>query len=888
MKQKQKKVYVVPHSHWDREWYFTIEDSNLLLVENMDRLMDVMEKDPEYTGYVFDAQSSIIDEYLKIRPEEKERLSRLIADKRIFVGPWYTQADSLLVNRESLIRNLMYGTRIAEKMGHSLNVGYLPDIFGQNTYLPSMFKEFDIDYSVLQRGIYTDQLNDDLNFTWQSPDGSSVKANNIYFGYGPGKFLSDDPQYMEERLLPILEKIADLNASTDNLLLPAGGDQVLVREHFPETVKKLNAKDDKHEYVLSDYETFMKDTWQEGDFKNVIEGELIATQKSRIHNTIRSQRYDIKKLNDIAEEKVIYELEPLASFASTLGFKYPQRWLDEMWKMLFDVHAHDSIGGCNSDDTNQEIVNRLTKVIRIADGCLNLLKKQISEAVSRKLGKDSIFVMFHLLPKEFEGSKKVVLFTKEKGFGVRDLDGNPVLFDVLNQEYISGGKTIVVTAEGEKEVEAPGYYRNEVLLQNVKLPSMGYETFEVVEDEVIEHVAPKVEDNRAIQNESFRIFEEDGRLHLTVKTLNKTISDFMKFENVADAGDSYDFSPLAGDSPIYSREIESVYVEGSKAVEFMEVVHLLQVSKDLEERKVGDATGSLAIVTRFELRRGEDFIRVTHDIENEVKDHRVRVLLQTSVESPDYSFGDQGFSLIQRPTVNPYMENWKKEKFAEAPVPIYPLENLAGVTNGELTSAVITKGIKEYELMKETGQLALTLFRSVGLLGRDNLAWRPGRASGINNKVVYTPDAQMQTKMSFEYAITVTEGHDVKQLFNTVNNYRGHSVSYQKQALNTFEERLDRFEIPYPVDILPARFSLFETEGDLFLSTMKKAHDDDSVVLRLFNPSEVAQTVLLRSEHIQSVAQTKLNEKSVIDVKDEVTVRAKGYVTLKLRMKENV
>ncbi|MBH0164166.1 alpha-mannosidase [Fictibacillus sp. 7GRE50] len=888
MKQKQKKVYVVPHSHWDREWYFTIEDSNLLLVENMDRLMDVMEKDPEYTGYVFDAQSSIIDEYLKIRPEEKERLSRLIADKRIFVGPWYTQADSLLVNRESLIRNLMYGTRIAEKMGHSLNVGYLPDIFGQNTYLPSMFREFDIDYSVLQRGIYTDQLNGDLNFTWQSPDGESVKANNIYFGYGPGKFLSDDPQYMEERLLPILEKIADLNASTDNLLLPAGGDQVLVREHFPETVKKLNEKDDKHEYVLSDYETFMKDTWQEGDFKNVIEGELIATQKSRIHNTIRSQRYDIKKLNDLAEEKVIYELEPLASFASTLGFKYPQRWLDEMWKMLFDVHAHDSIGGCNSDDTNQEIVNRLTKVIRIADGCLNLLKKQISEAVSRKLGKDSIFVMFHLLPKAFEGSQKVVLFTKEKGFGVRDLDGNPVLFDVLNQEYISGGKTIVVTADGEKEVEAPGYYRNEVLLQNVKLPSMGYETFEVVEDEVIEHVAPKVEDKRAIQNENFRIFEEDGRLHLTVKALNKTISDFVKFENVADAGDSYDFSPLAGDSPIYSREIESVYVEGSEAVEFMEVVHLLQVSKDLEERKVGDATGNLAIVTRFELRSGEDFIRVTHDIENEVKDHRVRVLLQTSVEAPDYSFGDQGFSLIQRPTVNPYMENWKKEKFAEAPVPIYPLENLAGVTNGELTSAVITKGIKEYELIKETGQLALTLFRSVGLLGRDNLAWRPGRASGINNKVVYTPDAQMQTKMSFEYAITVTEGHDVKQLFNTVDNYRGHSVSYQKQALNTFEERLDRFEIPYPVDILPARFSLFETEGDLFLSTMKKAHDDDSVVLRLFNPSEVEQTVLLRSEHIQSVAQTKLNEKNVIDVKDEVTVRAKGYVTLKLRMKENV
>ncbi|MFY4773712.1 hypothetical protein [Metabacillus sp. RGM 3146] len=75
---KKKKVYVVQHSHWDREWYFTIEDSNLLLVENMDHLIEVMEHDPEYKGYVFDAQASILDEYLKIRPEQKERLAALI------------------------------------------------------------------------------------------------------------------------------------------------------------------------------------------------------------------------------------------------------------------------------------------------------------------------------------------------------------------------------------------------------------------------------------------------------------------------------------------------------------------------------------------------------------------------------------------------------------------------------------------------------------------------------------------------------------------------------------------------------------------------------------------------------------------------------------------
>jgi alpha-mannosidase len=121
-----------------------------------------------------------------------------------------------------------------------------------------------------------------------------------------------------------------------------------------------------------------------------------------------------------------------------------------------------------------------------------------------------------------------------------------------------------------------------------------------------------------------------------------------------------------------------------------------------------------------------------------------------------------------------------------------------------------------------------------------------------------------------------------------VDQYRGHNVSYQKQSLNTFEERLDRFEIPYPVEALPARFSLLKISGaDVFYSSMKKAHDDDSLILRLFNPSSEKQSFKLSSDFIHSVIQTKLNEKSVNDVKDEVTIRAKGYVTLKLSVKEN-
>ena len=210
-------------------------------------------------------------------------------------------------------------------------------------------------------------------------------------------------------------------------------------------------------------------------------------------------------------------------------------------------------------------------------------------------------------------------------------------------------------------------------------------------------------------------------------------------------------------------------------------------------------------------------------------------------------------------------------------------------TDGDWTAAIVTKGIKEYQLMKETGELALTLFRSVGLLGRDDLAWRPGRASGINNKVVYTPDAQMQGEMTFDYAIHFSESYDEHALFELVDHYNNHAVSYQKQTLNTFEERLDRFEIPYPVASLPAAFSLLQTSNEnVFFSSMKQAYDDKALIIRLFNPSSQEQKVQLLGEHVQSMMQTTLDEKNGIEMNDEITVPSKGYVTLKLMLKVDV
>ena len=38
------RVHITPHMHWDREWYFTTEESRILLVNNMEEILCRLEQ----------------------------------------------------------------------------------------------------------------------------------------------------------------------------------------------------------------------------------------------------------------------------------------------------------------------------------------------------------------------------------------------------------------------------------------------------------------------------------------------------------------------------------------------------------------------------------------------------------------------------------------------------------------------------------------------------------------------------------------------------------------------------------------------------------------------------------------------------------------------------
>ncbi|MGL4804019.1 MAG: hypothetical protein ACRC15_02480, partial [Cetobacterium sp.] len=540
-----RDIKILMHTHWDREWYFTKAETQVLLRNHMFEVIEFLEKNEDII-YVLDGQSVMLDDFIEFAPKWKERTENLVKKGALRVGPWYTQTDLLLVHGESIIRNLYYGMEKALEYGDVMKVGYAPDTFGHSAQMPQIYYQFGIDSTFFWRG-YSELKGEKSDFLWKGIDGSVIFGVNLATGYQGAKYLESDKDELKVRMDKIM-KVLDKYSAGDARLVMNGHDQMPIQKNIHSIMENIRDfyKDDK--VSVSDFESYVESL--KGLVLESVEGELNHSKHARIHKTITSTRMDIKLLNTELEYKIYNVLEPLALLGKELNIDYPHEIFEKCLKELFGAHAHDSIGGCNSDLVNRDIKQRLTQVKEILDTQIELYMRLISLASTNE--NRNIVTLYNYLPYKRSNEKVEMEFiTRTSDFKIFNGD-KEVDYLLLNQEIVDAGLIDRQVAARLLDIKV---FKSKVALviDEIEGLSVKYLSYE---DGESYSLRSEKKDETTVENSLYKIYVENNKLNLLIKNENRVIDDVFSIETSGDAGDSYDYSPPHKDLVLNSKDVK--------------------------------------------------------------------------------------------------------------------------------------------------------------------------------------------------------------------------------------------------------------------------------------------------------------------------------------------
>ena len=848
-----RQVHIVPHFHWDREWYFTAEESKILLVNDMEEILERLETDDNYPCFILDGQTCVLEDYFEVAPENRERTEKMIREGKLRIGPWYTQTDEMVVGGESIVRNLLYGLRDSRKLGTPMMIGYLPDSFGQSARMPQILRGFNIERSMFWRGTSERMGTDKTEFYWEDEEGSKVLVHLLPLGYAIGKYLPDEKEALKKRMekyMPVLEK----GNTTGHLLIPNGHDQMPIQKNIFHVMEVMRELYPDKQFVLSDYEKLFEAAEQVPDL-DTLYGEFLDGKYMRVHRSIYSSRADLKSANTRIENKIVNRLEPLASMAYSLGFPYHHSLMEAIWKELMKNHAHDSMGCCCSDKVHRAISDRYFLAEERTDRLIEFYMRKIADAVEDSEDTDKL-VVFNLLPYERTGVIQGEIITRMKSFCLRTEEGKLIDFEIREKEIVDPGLI-------DRQIVHYGNYdpfvRYKVDFLDT-IPAMGYKAYAVLEENTekrMEETDINIQadsEDPILENEYLKIvIEENGTLTVTDKMDQSVYREILMLEDGSDDGDGYDYSPLKDDFVITSgNEKAEISCKKGKYIQSADIQLSMSVPKNLSSRKLKKRDGSISVLFHLELKQADPVLSVNVTVTNDVDDHRIRLLLPDQ-NSCGFSISDNQFGSIRRSAYDPAMEVWEKENWSERPDSIYPfLSYVAGSGKGV---GVITDSVREYELTgKEYDTLAITLMRSVGVLGKEELFRRPGRPSGIK---MQTPDSQLHGTYTFQLGITCL--HEV--LPEISKEHLTPLLSYNKMQYHAMKLNSSPIDTPWTYSLLSFDS---QKENNPILSTLKKAEDGEGLIARVYNPYEKTQVLSVSSSKWKLSEEVKMNESEVI------------------------
>ncbi len=356
----ETRITLVPHTHWDREWYAPFDEFLERLVAMMDTLIEL--GDRGFPHFHLDGQIAMVDDYLAVRPEREADVRRLAAEGRLSLGPWFTQMDEFLTSGESHVRNLERGLARARELGPPLEAGYMPDQFGHIGQMPQILRMGGIDRAVVWRGVPASV--DRTAFRWRSPDGSEVLTEYMAFGYFNGEPYrrASSAAELAAAMRSSVEQLRPYLAS-DRMLVMVGADHSGPDATLPERVSAASAHAVGIHTEIAGLATHL-DGRVVGELP-VWQGELRSSARAHLLPNVYSARVHQKRERGRVEALVERYAEPLAALAPLTP--HPREQLDRVWQLLLWNGAHDSACGCSHDGVARDVDARFAEARSICE-----------------------------------------------------------------------------------------------------------------------------------------------------------------------------------------------------------------------------------------------------------------------------------------------------------------------------------------------------------------------------------------------------------------------------------------------------------------------------------------------------------------------------------------
>ncbi|MCU1461040.1 MAG: glycoside hydrolase, family 38 [Acidimicrobiales bacterium] len=787
------------HTHWDREWYRTFQAFRARLVDTIDRVLELLDADPGWS-FVLDGQAAVLEDYVAVRPGRADALKAACRAGRIGIGPWYVQPDSLLPSGESHVRNLLEGRRVASEFGPVSRVAYTPDSFGHPAQFPQLFTGFGLDGFVYWRGNGNEIDRLPATYRWIGPDGSSMTACHLGKGYFGAAYLPDDVDAAVVRLRRVVEALAA--KGDERVLLMNGVDHAGPDAHTAAVAEALAAATGWKvgRGLLDDFVDGLDVVPDRFEHR----GELMGARTANLLPGVWSSRLPLKLLDRRAEAALVGWAEPWVALGRRLGAGDEAPSLRIAWRELLANQAHDSIGGCSAEQVHEQMLGRYATAIELAEETTGRVLERLAGLPTdrRPPFSDELDVaVFN--PSPFARTDVVrIRLDGVPTFLVTDdnADVHPLaMASLMRAGFTVDGQParVVPSSDPNRFRILPEQQPWDVEVIVGDVPAFGWRRL---------HLAPgdaspdTVDDGHEIAAGDVSAVADETDGTLTVRVGARTWTGLLAVEDVADVGDTYDFDPVADDDPV--TRPATVTIERRR--------HPSGIAELAVTRMFERPTGRVEIRTTVRLAAGIDRIDVDVDVDNQARDHRLRLLFPTG-RPVDHFHAATTFDTAHRSTAPADDSGW-----VHAAPRTFPHQGWVSA-NGLTVAA---PGLPEAEVTPD-GTIAITVVRAVAWLARLTLSTRPIPAGpGLP-----TPGAQ---------CIGPTRAR--------ISLFAGDADPGAVRAAE-----LGLRAVPAgPAPLLPPDTSAFALDGPVVLSALKPAAVGDGLVARVLNPTHTPAAAVLR------------------------------------------